>query len=278
MAVITKKKKYGKHKNRTNYDRTPSVWKEKFWLDIVELARSGLTNRSISKTLGVSNESLRIWLRDKPDLDVMVRRIREDKRTNESSFQNYVYKRLPKNLKKLWDEINSWEKSENTAEKMEAIFKENGKFVRQQLYIHALICGNFNPSKACQKTNTCKKTVDSWIENDPEFGELLQEIQWHKGNFFEEALVKLVNKGDASAIIFTNKTFNKDRGYSEKINVDVSGEISHTTDVQDLELPLEVRKVLLEAIRAKKGLDKSSKVIPIEATAVRDVPEPVTQS
>ena len=84
---------------------------------------------------------------------------------------------------------------------------------------------------------------------------MIEEIEWHKCNFFEEALVDLVAMRNPGAVMFVNRTKNADRGYSEKIQVEHSGAIATSVSVDELELPMETRKELLRAVRASKVID-----------------------
>jgi hypothetical protein len=103
--------------------------------------------------------------------------------------------------------------------------------------------------------------------------ELIDEIQFHKSEFFETALIDCVEARETSAVIFANKTFNRDRGYGA--SVDIRGNIHHTTDANSAAVDLlelseylsqSAKTELLDALRKreeKKKLASSTRVLPI---------------
>lgn len=99
-----------------------------------------------------------------------------------------------------------------------------------------------------------KATLNHWIRDDPEFADLLDEIHWHKKNWVEQHLMHRLASGDSAATIFANRTLNRDRGYNDKIQLEHSGEVSvhhQVIAVDDLSLPIDVRKKILEALRKR---------------------------
>ena len=145
---------------------------------------------------------------------------------------------------------------------MERLLDNAGKRARQHLFLYALTASNFNASEACRKVNISRKTFENWVTTEPEFGQLIDEMHWHKKNFFESALVGLIRSGDSSATIFANRTLNRDRGYNEKFELEVKGQVNHAhahiVQIDDLNLPIKVRRLILEAMRDEDN------IIPIE--------------
>ena len=90
------------------------------------------------------------------------------------------------------------------------------------------------------------------------FAKLIDELKWQQKNYYEQALVDLVAKGDAYAITFVNRTVNRDRGYGDKIEVEHSGTIqhNHTIDLSKLNLSLSCRKEILAAVKAQESEQK----------------------
>src|SRR5690606_14891883 len=107
----------------------------------------------------------------------------------------------------------------------------------QQLFCHALLHTAYDISKACHMVGISFNTLNKW-RNDLEFLQMLEEVQFHKKNFFENALIGLVGESHPGAVIFANRTLNADRGYSDKL------ELTHETketgrmnfDIADLDL------------------------------------------
>lgn len=227
--------------------------------DAYEAARSGLCEEKIAGLLGITRICYNRWKEQHKLFGLAIEKgMAVHKKVDGSDVQlkEYVYKQLDPKLQKLWREINSIENGRTTTAKLDAIFEQHGVRARQHLFIHALIVSNFNPSQALRKLGLSRKVVEMWAERDPNFGVLLKEIEWHKGNFFESALVGSVKAGDTGAILFANRTFNKNRGYGIKIEHEVSGQVNHlhvSVDVENLKLDLDTKRKLLEAIQAQEA-------------------------
>lgn len=232
-------------------------WKDEYYVTAYELARSGMSENKMSKNLGVSTVTLRSWKKKNEALRDAIDRGRnsQGKMTTQKWF-DYVYQKLPANLMKIWDEIQDLESQPNGIQKIESLLETNGKRARQHIFLHALVTANFNVSRACSICNIPRRTFENWVTNEPDFSELMNEINVHKKNFFEASLVGLVARGDSAATIFVNRTYNRDRGYNEKVDVNVIGKIEHEhvhahISIDELELGLEVRTEILKAIRKR---------------------------
>lgn len=181
---------------------------------------------------------------------------KDDGNVDVATLRNYVYQKLPDRLKKLWDQIDFWDDDAQTgADKIERLLAGESDSVRQHLFLHALVSSSFNPSEAARKVQIPLNKVKRWAETDADFSALMTQILEHKKNFFEGALIDLVKARNPHAVIFVNKTVNADRGYSEKIDLNVSGQVDvnhHLIPIDDLDLDLDTRKKLLEAIRKRK--------------------------
>lgn len=80
-----------------------------------------------------------------------------------------------------------------------------------------------NVSAAAAACNITRRTFYYWKENDPEFAEKVKEIEDSLLDFAESKLLEKVQEGDLTAIIFTLKTKGKDRGYVERVENNVTG-------------------------------------------------------
>lgn len=234
------------------------VWRDEMLIDVVLLARSGMTKQKIAKALGVSVTIFYKWLKRKSALRYALAKGRETSKGIEN-FRTYVYNRLPQKLKDIWDSINAIEKKRNGVERVEAILKDAGKKARQHLFLYAYTTCGFNASEACRAVVIDRQTYEAWYKKDPEFHALFDEMEFHKKNYFEGALVDLVQARETSAVIFANRTYNADRGYGAKVEVKHSGEINHNVNVvpiKDLDLDTDLKKALLQAIRDKKAAEE----------------------
>jgi len=235
-----------------------TVWKDDFILEVYHLAKSGLKESQIAKVMGVSLPTFRAWEIKKKAFKTSLQKGRKayrNRKNKTANFADYVYKRLPKELRRVWNRINKLDKKKGGLEMVEAILGKAGKKIRQQLFLHAWISGNFSISQALRKVNISRTTLERWKTEDTGFAELVAQIPWYRKNFFEDALSGLVAGGDASAIIFVNKTYNRDRGYSEKVEIDMNlkGELDHNVmSVDMMKLPLTTRKEILKSLRNNK--------------------------
>jgi len=239
-----------------------TVWKDDFIIKVYNLARSGVKEFHMAQVLGISVPTFRSWQRKKLVFKKAIQKGRKEyrgRRDKTASFEDYVYRRLSRDLRLTWNRICKLDKKKNGLEKIEAILDRKGKRVRQELFLHAWISGNFSISEALRKVNISRMTLERWKKDDPEFAKLVKQIPWYRKNFFEDALSGLVAGGDSGAIIFVNRTYNRDRGYNEKYEVDMSlsGEIDQNVmSVDMMKLPLETRKTILKSLRKQNSNGK----------------------
>ena len=219
-----------------------------------ELARDGLSDEQIALTLGVAGKTFRIWCSRRPALGDAVARGRHRRDPgNELTFHQYIYDHLSPELRRLWGEINACEELENGVERIEALLGDHGIRARQHLFLYALTQSMFNVSQSLRKLGIPRKTYEHWCSGDPEFAELMDEIHWHKANYFESAFIGRVSAGDTAAILHAVKTKCRDRGYNDRVEVVHSGSIAApgAVSIAELDLPLEVRRAVLDALRAR---------------------------
>lgn len=251
-------------------------WRSILLVSVYKWARLGLSDDAIRRQLLLANETFHEWKRKRPELREALALGRKDAKAN-CTFAAYCYERLPEPLKEAWDKILLWESESNGVVKIEQMLVDGGEGLRQQLYLHALIHCNFSPSRAGVKVGVRRETIKRWLATDPTFAELVDEIQWHKGNYFEDQLVGLVAEGDPGAILFANKTFNRDRGYGAKVDVSVSGKVDHihtaAIDLSELTpyLTEAVQTALMDAIRKRELEGSKRKVIPVSQSPEEQV-------
>lgn len=241
-----------------------TVWQDAFAFKAYELTKSGMTERKIAKVLGISFGTFVLWEKKKPIFKLAIRRGRRVHRKKDGStfsFRDYINGRLSEDVRDIWHKINRCDTLKNGTERLEAILSERGVRVRQQLFVYAFVSSNFSISAALRRVNISRSAFELW-KKDPEFLRLFEELGEMKGDFFEEHLCMLIAGGDTASTIFANRTYNKKRGYSEKIDVDlnVSGSVQHNiVNIDSLGLPLKERKQLLSKVRKAKQIE--SKVV-----------------
>lgn len=93
---------------------------------------------------------------------------------------------------------------------------------------------SFSVTSASRKAGISRETYYRWIDEDPMFKEMVEEVKEMKIDFFEDALIKTVKEkgqGYARLIEFALKTIGKSRGYTEEVT-------SYEDDVVDFSLNL----------------------------------------
>jgi len=237
--------------------KTSDKFKDTYYVAAYEYAAEGMSDNQMAKAIGVSLPTLQRWFSRYPAMKDAVKRGRKRGGAADgggtATIHNYVYQHLPPELRELWDEIRQCSREHgpaNGAERLEAMLAKGGKRARQHLFLHALTQTGFNVSKAMKLLNVPRSLYDKW-RKEPEFADLVDEMQWHMDNFFEAAFFKRVKAGDTSAIIHAAKTRLRPRGYGDRVEIEHSGEISmrNAIDITMLNLPLPVRAAVLEAVR-----------------------------
>ena len=230
--------------------------------DVMLLAMKGMPVTKIAKQLGISttalrkNQSLKYALErgEVEYINIEKNSKKLKKLTEEGSISNFILERLPQELRPVWDEIQEASSMDDPDVIVDAITKDLGKRARQQLFLQSLIHNCYSVSKACRQIGIARPLFNMWCNSDPDFAALLKEVQQHKKDFVEQSLMHRIATGDTQATIFASKTLNRDRGYNEKIEVD----LNHTSaslgiQLSDLDLSLECRKEIWEALQKKKS-------------------------
>lgn len=225
-----------------------------------------MPNSSIAKLLGVGVATFKGWTEKHKLLRYALRRARgTDKKSGIRTLSSHLVGKLPRDLRELWDlavqceELRDEGVSEGNAfYRLEKMLEDRGLRGRQMLCLHALVSSGFNVSSACRMVEIHRSTFMNWMKNDPKFGELVSEVMSARDDFFEEALFRRVQAGDTSAVIFANKTKNRKRGYGEVLEHSHSGAVEHNhgmVDFTKLNLPMDVRKQIMEAIREQRKME-----------------------
>lgn len=101
---------------------------------------------------------------------------------------------------------------------------------------------------ACEKVGLSRQTFYRWYREDAEFKERADAINELQIDIAEASLLKKIQKGDTTAIIFYLKTKGKSRGYTERKEIVAPDGVGvHVTskDFDVSKLSEEERKVLL---------------------------------
>lgn len=260
-----------------------TLWKPIFLVEVYRLARAGLSDEAIARSLNISRNTIKLW-KDRQEGVREALELARKEVPSEDGFARYFYTQLDPSLQNLWDAIENNETKGGGIARLDRILADHGKNARQSLFLHALVNSHFSPTRAMERVGIDKRQLDDWKDNDPDFAQLVEDIQWHKGNYFEEALVKQVEKGNISAILFANARYNQKRGYGTKSEVDVtvSGEVRHThaIDLAELDLSPACRLEIVQARRKKEQELENRRLIgrrPPEERDLRAVEDLIVQ-
>lgn len=254
-----------------------SSWQDEYIIKVYKLRRDGVDAiNNVALALGTNSATLKRWLEQKPALAAAWAEGGVDRGGTGGAAREYIINRLPPKLQAVWQELQGLVHDPCAAGRLEAIFADGGRRMRQHLFLHACVTSQFNVSQAMGMVGISKATLDNWVARDTDFAMMVQEILFHKKNFIEGALMDQVAMGETSAIIFANRTQNQDRGYGKQstVNVKHSGgvEHTHTIDISTLDLPLEIKAMILEAHRKQLAAANTPRlpghVVP--AVAVRE--------
>lgn len=225
------------------------------------MARGGLSDIAIAKTLGVSYQSFANWKKKHPEVRRAVLAARKERKEAKDGdpLKDFVIGNLPEDLRDDWEYIQSFNTNEDNGPNINLLRKQlQGREGRdralQALWLHAWFHTNFVVSEACRRVGVTQTQVNTWM-NDPTFADLHDAMHRIKGDFYESALNQGVKDGVPALIALANKTYNRDRGYGEKIDVNMSGSVDHNhlmVDLSDLNLPVETLREVVAAVREKK--------------------------
>nr|DAP11675.1 MAG TPA: Terminase small subunit [Caudoviricetes sp.] len=87
---------------------------------------------------------------------------------------------------------------------------------KKALFLKAFAQSRGIIAPACRAIAMTRQSYYNWLENDPAFAEEVEAIRQEQIDTVESALLKKIDVGDTTAVIFYLKTKGKERGYSER--------------------------------------------------------------
>lgn len=214
--------------------------------------------RKMNAHYGIPRITTAVWIKREPlmtlakELALQMLKAKTDEREN---FGEFVLTRMSKENRERYEQLLFWEDHPDGASKTRGILRDMTERERRIMFVQCVAANGFVYSRALKLMGISGDVVKNW-NRDRGFRAMTNEIQQLKKDFFEQALVDLAAARDTTAVVFANKTLNRDRGYGEKLSVDVKGQIDHTHTVVPLaaleELPTEVLDTVLKAVQEHK--------------------------
>lgn len=247
--------------------KSTTKMKPEMYVKTYECAKDGMSRKQIALSFGVNPVTFKMWMDKYPALREAYDKGKATRGTTlRHKFQDYVYKHLPDSLHDLWSQICAADDPGGGAEKTIArLTKDCGRRTRQYIWVHALMCSNFNYNEACRKSNISRVMVQRWVEGDSDFAELVEHLHEMKKDFVEGCLLNLVGQGDTGATIFAAKTLLRDRGYNPSVTVEHKGTIAHAhLSIEAIlgQLPVSTKRQVLEAMRRASAGEEPPKMLP----------------
>lgn len=245
-----------------------SKWNDDYVITAYEMARDGMTEQAMSKVLGISKITFTNWEKSYPQFRKALQRGRAYSKFGVKPYAetlDYIYDQLPDDLKVVWQKLHQFNLARAGIAKVEALLAGRGKLIRQKMFLCALVKCNFVVAAACRMTGLKRITVEKW-KGDIEFQRLIKEVEQIEREWSESCLRRLVQQGDFGANKFHLQAIAKDKygpPGSDTLNVNVSGQIEHKHQLvlmEDLDLPLNIQKMLLTAVRNQRKLVESTEV------------------
>ncbi|MBN8573935.1 MAG: hypothetical protein J0M05_08480 [Candidatus Kapabacteria bacterium] len=96
---------------------------------------------------------------------------------------------------------------------------------KKKLFLEVLKKKAGNVSLACDAVGITRQTFYEWKKDDVDFVNGVDDVQEYLLDYSESKLMEKISEGSETSIIFHLKTKGKSRGYTEKTEVQHSGEI-----------------------------------------------------
>jgi hypothetical protein len=121
-----------------------------------------------------------------------------------------------------------------------------GERERKKLLAWALLNNNFDVTGACRNLKIAIREFERWSKNDPEFAEMIADIQAAKRHFVEGRLMGLVSAGSEKATLFAAERLMKDV-YGKVLTVEGNVNMHHST-IDLGRLPISIKSRIFELL------------------------------
>ena len=116
---------------------------------------------------------------------------------------------------------------------MEQNTQNTQKLSKKDTFLKCLNEQHGHITKACESANIHRRTYYTWIDKDPKFKDLVDDATESLVDHVESKLIENINKLDTTSIIFFLKCKGKDRGYTERTEIELSRPIEDI-DFEDI--------------------------------------------
>jgi len=104
--------------------------------------------------------------------------------------------------------------------------REEGVKKRKDDFIKAFEHSAGNVTHACKSIDICRQTYYDWIDKSDTFKKRCDDIKESNIDFAESILMSEIKKSNLTATIFYLKTQGRNRGYVERQEMDIDGDLS----------------------------------------------------
>jgi hypothetical protein len=164
------------------------------------------------------------------------------------------FESLSDESKETWRILSDNKSDADSKQRALMLLVNNGERERQKLLAFALMQNYFDVKGACNALKIPLKTYREWLK-DPEFGDLIQEVQDAKRYLVESQLFRLVAHGSERATIFATERLLKDTyGQEVKHTGNIEHQHTHGSGLDLASLPIEVRSKIFEILQAHSSL------------------------
>lgn len=182
-----------------------------------------------------------------------------------------VFADLSDESKEIWKILTDREAFPDAKQSALLAVANGGKREQQKLLIYGLVESHFDVNSALKALKIPLKTFRNWVKDDPEFAEMISEVQDQKKQFIEGRLFRLIAMGSERATIFGAERLLKETyGQELKHTGNIEHNHQHNTGLDLSKLPVEVRSQIFEILASSNLVDPDGLLAtPVDAVEVK---------
>ena len=182
-----------------------------------------------------------------------------------------VFADLSDESKEIWKILTDREAFPDAKQSALLAVANGGKREQQKLLIYGLVESHFDVNSALKALKIPLKTFRNWVKDDPEFAEMISEVQDQKRSFVESILFRLIAMGSERATIFGAERLLKETyGAELKHTGNIEHNHQHNTGLDLSTLPVEVRSQIFEILASSNLVDPDGLLAtPVDAVEVK---------